>query len=73
MEIRSGKATIGDIELEYEDWGNINNPPMVLIMGLSAQMLLWPDGFCEQLVHEAVAADGACADWPAQRSALHAA
>jgi len=52
MEIRSGKATIGDIELEYEDWGNINNPPMVLIMGLSAQMLLWPDGFCEQLVQQ---------------------
>jgi pimeloyl-ACP methyl ester carboxylesterase len=52
MEIRSGKATVGDIELVYEDMGDINNPPLVLIMGLSAQMLLWPDGFCEQLVQK---------------------
>lgn len=52
MEIRSGKATVGDIELVYEDWGDINNPPLVLIMGLSAQMYLWPDGFCELLVQQ---------------------
>lgn len=50
MEIRSGVAKAGDIDLVYEDWGDINHPPMLLIMGLSAQMLLWPDQFCEQLV-----------------------
>lgn len=50
MEIRSGVAKAGDVELVYEDWGDINHSPMVLIMGLSAQMLLWPDQFCEQLV-----------------------
>lgn len=52
MEIRKGRALVGEIELEYEDWGDINNPPMVLVMGLSAQMMLWPDGFCEQLVQQ---------------------
>lgn len=52
MEIRSGVAKAGDIELVYEDWGDINHPPLVLIMGLSAQMLLWPEGFCEQLVQK---------------------
>jgi pimeloyl-ACP methyl ester carboxylesterase len=51
-EIRSGIAKANGLELVYEDWGDINHPPIVLIMGLSAQMLLWPDGFCEQLVHQ---------------------
>jgi pimeloyl-ACP methyl ester carboxylesterase len=51
-DIRSGIAKTNGLELVYEDWGNINHPPIVLIMGLSAQMLLWPDGFCEQLVQQ---------------------
>lgn len=49
-EIRSGVAQANGLELVYEDWGNIDNPPVLLIMGLSAQMLLWPEGFCEELV-----------------------
>ncbi len=52
--IRSGMARIhhaqGDIDICYEDWGDENAPPLLLIMGLSAQMLLWPDGFCRELV-----------------------
>lgn len=48
--IRRGMAKVGDIELCYEDWGDEKNPAMLLIMGLSAQMMMWPDGFCEELV-----------------------
>lgn len=48
--VRSGMAKVGDIELCYEDWGDEKAPAFLLIMGLSAQMLLWPDEFCRALV-----------------------
>ncbi|KKC03195.1 alpha/beta fold hydrolase [Mycobacterium nebraskense] len=50
MEIRTGNATSGDLKLYYEDMGNIDDPPVLLIMGLGAQLLLWRTDFCEQLV-----------------------
>lgn len=40
-------ATNG-IELEVEDRGD--GPPVLLIMGIGAQMILWPDGFVEALL-----------------------
>ena len=53
MEIRSGHAKVGDdLELYYEDLGNPGDPPVLLIMGLGAQLLLWRDGFCERLVEQ---------------------
>lgn len=49
--IRSGMATVnGGIELCYEDWGDEAAEPLLLIMGLSAQMLLWHEEFCQMLV-----------------------
>lgn len=48
--IRYARVNHGDIEIAYEDWGNEAHPPLLLIMGLGAQMLLWPDDFCRQLV-----------------------
>lgn len=51
VEVRSGMATVnGGIELCYEDWGKETDEPLLLIMGLSAQMLLWHDEFCQMLV-----------------------
>src|SRR6478672_2989834 len=32
--------------------GDQNHPPVVLIMGLGAQLLLWRKGFCEKLVNQ---------------------
>ncbi len=60
MEIRTGYATSGgtgrepqgDLKLYYEDMGNVDDPPVLLIMGLGAQLLLWRPGFCEKLVGE---------------------
>jgi pimeloyl-ACP methyl ester carboxylesterase len=53
-ERRSGKALCGapasPIELHYEDLGDIGNPPVLLIMGVGAQLPMWPDGFCARLV-----------------------
>ena len=38
------------ISLHYESLGNDNDPPLLLIMGLAVQMILWPDAFCRMLV-----------------------
>jgi pimeloyl-ACP methyl ester carboxylesterase len=50
VEVRSGTAVSGDLKLYYEDMGDLDDPPVLLIMGLGAQMLLWRTAFCEQLV-----------------------
>ncbi|BBZ10492.1 alpha/beta fold hydrolase [Mycobacterium branderi] len=49
MLTRSG-LTRGDVELYYEDLGDPAAPPVLLIMGLGAQLPMWPDGFCARLV-----------------------
>lgn len=52
-EIRTGYAHVStDIEIHYEDLGNLDDPPVLLIMGLGAQLLLWRKGFCERLVNQ---------------------
>lgn len=50
MEVRSGTARSGELEIFYEDLGNPADPPVLLVMGLGAQLLLWRTGFCEKLV-----------------------
>ncbi len=42
-------AKVGELELCYETFGSASAPPVLLIMGLASQMLLWDDQFCEQL------------------------
>ena len=42
-------APVGDIQLCYETFGDPALPPLLLIMGLSAQMVMWEDEFCERL------------------------
>lgn len=37
------------IQLCYDTFGNESNVPLLLIMGLGAQMISWPDEFCAQL------------------------
>lgn len=37
------------ISIEYETLGDPNDPPMLLIMGLGAQLITWDDGFCHAL------------------------
>jgi pimeloyl-ACP methyl ester carboxylesterase len=50
MQTRSGLARNGAVELYYEDLGDPADPPVLLIMGLAAQLPMWPDGFCALLV-----------------------
>lgn len=42
-------AKIGEIRLCYETFGSGDAPPLLLVMGLASQMLIWDDEFCEQL------------------------
>jgi pimeloyl-ACP methyl ester carboxylesterase len=52
VQIRSGTAVCGGVEIYYEDLGDPANPPVLLIMGVGAQLPMWPDGFCEQLIQQ---------------------
>jgi pimeloyl-ACP methyl ester carboxylesterase len=38
-----------DLRLCYQTFGEPAHPPLVLITGMGAQMILWDDGFCELL------------------------
>jgi pimeloyl-ACP methyl ester carboxylesterase len=44
------RATVDANELEYETFGDSADPPLLLVMGLGAQMVSWDIDFCEALV-----------------------
>ncbi|MGA9492182.1 MAG: alpha/beta fold hydrolase [Mycobacterium sp.] len=50
MLTRNGLARHGEVDLYYEDLGDPADPAVLLIMGLGAQLPMWPDGFCARLV-----------------------
>ncbi|MDT5177699.1 MAG: hypothetical protein QOJ95_1897 [Mycobacterium sp.] len=53
MQTRSGTAVCGEgVEIFYEDLGDPADPPVLLIMGVGAQLPMWPDGFCAQLLKQ---------------------
>jgi pimeloyl-ACP methyl ester carboxylesterase len=45
-------ARVGGISLCYETFGSAHCPPMLLVMGLGSQMILWDDDFCRRLAAE---------------------
>ncbi|WP_122899259.1 alpha/beta hydrolase [Acinetobacter sp. B51(2017)] len=47
------KVDLGNgIELHVEVGGKANDPVLLLIMGLGAQLLYWPDFFCKSLIDQ---------------------
>jgi pimeloyl-ACP methyl ester carboxylesterase len=44
------KASANGLQLEYEIRGAADAPPVLLIMGLGAQLTRWPESFCQGLV-----------------------
>ncbi len=38
------------LDIEYEVHGNPKNQPLLLIMGLGAQLITWDEGFVDELV-----------------------
>ena len=43
------RAHNGVVEIAYETFGAPGDEPLLLVMGLGAQMLYWPDDFCTAL------------------------
>ncbi|MEJ2716837.1 MAG: alpha/beta fold hydrolase [Deltaproteobacteria bacterium] len=43
------KAQANGIEIAYDTFGNPGDPPLLLIMGLGAQMIHWDEEFCKRL------------------------
>jgi pimeloyl-ACP methyl ester carboxylesterase len=52
LQVREGKAPSGDLQIHYEDLGDPNDPAVLLIMGLGAQLLFWHEEFCRKLVDQ---------------------
>ncbi|MDM1757321.1 alpha/beta hydrolase [Acinetobacter sp. 251-1] len=47
------KVDLGNgIQLHVESGGNPEHPTILLVMGLGAQMLFWPDFFCKSLIDQ---------------------
>ncbi|OZG72594.1 hypothetical protein BTA51_15225 [Hahella sp. CCB-MM4] len=44
-------AQLSKVRIAYETFGNPENPAMLMIMGLGAQMLVWPDALCQVLAN----------------------
>lgn len=44
------QTSVGDITLEFETLGNPNNPALLLVHGLGAQLVAWDDNFCQRFV-----------------------
>lgn len=45
-------ATANGIQIEYDTFGERHSPALLLIMGLSAQMIGWEEEFCKRLAEE---------------------
>jgi pimeloyl-ACP methyl ester carboxylesterase len=45
------RASLGSIELEYDTVGSSDDPAILLVMGLGAQLIHWPDDFCRMLAN----------------------
>ncbi|GAC56018.1 putative esterase [Gordonia hirsuta DSM 44140 = NBRC 16056] len=52
MEQRSGVARAGDLEVVYDEFGDRQAPPVLLIMGLGAQMVYWREDFCRRIADD---------------------
>ena len=42
----------GQVTLAHETFGSPESPPLVLVMGVASQMIVWPDGFCQALADD---------------------
>src|SRR5882757_171564 len=43
------RVKAGVVELEYEEFGDPDAPALILVMGLGAQLIDWPEEFCRRL------------------------
>jgi len=46
------KAHVNDIEIEYDTFGDPSSKPLLLIMGLGAQMIVWLEVLCNYVANQ---------------------
>ena len=44
-------APVNGIEIAYQEFGDPDGEPMLMVMGLGTQMIAWDEGFCELLAN----------------------
>ncbi|MBS0333333.1 MAG: alpha/beta hydrolase, partial [Proteobacteria bacterium] len=44
------RAKNGDVEIEWQSFGDDRLETVLLVNGLGSQMTRWPEAFCEKLV-----------------------
>ncbi|NMO05258.1 alpha/beta hydrolase [Gordonia sp. TBRC 11910] len=49
MTTAANYATVGDLQICYDEFGDPDDPAVLLIMGIGAQMVFWRTEFCEQI------------------------
>ncbi len=52
MQVRTGTASSGEVDIHYEDMGDPADPAVLLIMGLGAQMIFWRAEFCQRMIDQ---------------------
>ena len=45
----AASARVNGLEIVYDTFGHASAPPLLLVMGLGAQMITWDEDFCAQL------------------------
>lgn len=43
------RTRVGEVELAHDAFGDPADPPVMMVMGIGAQLVAWPEGFCERL------------------------
>lgn len=70
------RAHNGDVEIEYQSFGDDRPQTVLLVNGLGSQMTRWPEAFCEKLVARGYRAirfdnrDAGLSTWPKDKYAL---
>lgn len=49
---KEATVKVGDIEIVYDTFGDPSAPPLLLIMGLGSQMILWENAFCKAIASQ---------------------
>jgi pimeloyl-ACP methyl ester carboxylesterase len=66
------RAHNGDVEIEYQSFGDDRPETVLLVNGLGSQMTRWPEAFCEKLVAKGYRAirfdnrDAGLSTWPTE-------
>lgn len=54
LQWQRGRSAANGIEIEWEQAGPANGEPLLLVMGLSWQLIHWPEVFCAELVRRGI-------------------